>query len=312
VARKRNHRGTAWLLHHLMVLVGSIGFLFRQPLSTLMTSAVIAIALALPSGLYIALNNASEVSAGWDGSTQISLYLNPDIDEEQAGQLVARLKLDKDVERVALISREQGLQQFQALSGFGDALAFLESNPLPVVITVQPVVDPMRPHSIDSLMQNLQEDRMVELAQLDMQWVQRLYAILEAGQRAVLLIGGLLGLAVLLIVGNTIRLDIQNRREEIEVSKLIGASDAFIRRPFLYTGMLYGVIGGLLALLLIALSLSLLEAPIQRLSLLYHSSYQLSGLSRSDSLNLLLLSALLGLVGSWIAVGRHLRDIEPS
>lgn len=312
MAGKHNSRTMAWLVHHLMVLVGSIGFLFRQPLSTLMTSAVIAIALALPAGLYIALSNASAVSAGWDGSTQISLYLKSGVDEEQAGKLAARLRLNRDIERVAVISREEGLHEFQQLSGFGDAIAFLEINPLPVVVTVQPVVDPERPRAIDALLSTLEQEKQVEMAQLDMEWVQRLYALLEAGRRATLLIGGLLGLAVLLIVGNTIRLDIQNRREEIEVSKLIGASDAFIRRPFLYTGLLYGLTGGLLALLLITLSLYLLEAPVERLSLLYHSTYQLAGLTRSDSLSLLLISTLLGLSGSWIAVGRHLKDIEPS
>ena len=156
-----------------------------------------------------------------------------------------------------------------------------------------------------------EDENLVELAQLDMQWVKRLYTLLDAARRGVWIIGSLLSLAVLLIIGNTIRLDIQNRREAIEVSKLIGASDAFIRRPFLYTGIWYGISGGLLAWVLVGVSLGIMAAPVQELAALYHSNYELSGLDAGDIATLLILSCLLGLAGSWIAVGRHLSEIEP-
>jgi len=309
---KQNSRLVSYLTHHLQMFIASLGYLSRQPFSTLMTSAVIAIALALPAGLYIALDNASQLSAGWDGTTQISLFLKDNVSIEQAEKLAEKLRLDIEIEKVSIIDRDQGLKQFQQVSGFGDAIKFLDENPLPHVITVQPIVDQNRPDQVIHLVDALQEEALVELAQLDMQWVKRLYTLLQVAQRGVWIIGSLLGLAVLLIVGNTIRLDIQNRREAIEVSKLIGASNAFIRRPFLYTGMWYGISGGLLAWLLIAVSLGIMEDPVQKLAALYYSSYELSGLSSSDIVILILISCFLGLGGSWMAVGRHLSDIEPS
>lgn len=302
----------AYFIHHLRVLLASLGRLTRQPLSTLMTMAVIAIALTLPAGLYLALNNISGLSAGWDSSTKISLFLHTEADEKQAQTLLGRLQLHNEIEHISLISKDQGLEQFKQLSGFGDALQFLESNPLPIVLVIQPIIDPSRPDRIDHLLHELESEKLVELAQLDMQWVKRLYALLEIAHRVIWAIGGLLGLAVLLIVGNTIRLDIQNRRAEIEVSKLIGASNAFIRRPFLYTGFWYGLSGGLLAWLLTTLSLYMLAAPVEKLALLYHSDFQLSGLDSGDTFNLIMISCGLGLLGSWLAVGRHLDEIEPS
>ncbi len=233
---KQNSRMLSYLMHHLQMFIASLGFLSRQPFSTLMTSAVIAIALALPAGLYIGLDNASHLSAGWDGTTQISLFLKDKVSLKQAEKLAKKLRLDIEIEKVSIIDRDQGLKQFMQISGFGDAIKFLDENPLPHVITVQPLVDQQRPDQVIHLVDALQEEPLVELAQLDMQWVKRLYTLLDVAQRGVWIIGSLLGLAVLLIVGNTIRLDIQNRREAIEVSKLIGASNAFIRRPFLYTG----------------------------------------------------------------------------
>ena len=307
-----NTQITAYFIHHIRVLLGSLGHLTRHPLSTSMTMAVIAIALTLPAGLYLALNNISGLSAGWDSSTKISLFLHAKVNEKKAQTLVNRLRLHNEIDHISMISKEQGLEQFKQLSGFGDALQFLESNPLPIVLVVQPIIDTDRPDRIKHLLKELESDRLVEIAQLDMQWVKRLYALLEIAHRVIWAIGSLLGLAVLLIVGNTIRLDIQNRRSEIEVSKLIGASNAFIRRPFLYTGFWYGFSGGLLAWLLTSLSLTMLAEPVEKLALLYHSDFQLSGLSLGDTSSLIMISCSLGLLGSWLAVGRHLDEIEPS
>ncbi len=310
--RQKNSRLVSYLIHHLQMLITSLGYLSRQPFSSLMTSAVIAIALALPAGLYIALDNASQLSADWDGTTLISLFLNENVDIKKAEKLANNLRKSKEIEKVKIIDRDQGLKQFQKISGFGDAIKFLDKNPLPHVITVQPVTDQQRPDKVVHLVKKLQNEHLVELAQLDMQWVKRLYTLLDVAQRGVWIIGSLLALAVLLIIGNTIRLDIQNRREAIEVSKLIGASNAFIRRPFLYTGIWYGISGGLLAWLLISVSLGIMEEPVQKLAALYHSSYELIGLSGSDMASLVAISCMLGLGGSWLAVGRHLSEIEPS
>jgi len=302
----------AWGTNHLRTLLASLGNMSRQPASSLMTIAVIAIALALPSGLLVLLNNASHLSVGWDNSAQISVFLQNDASEKQAQALLKKLRLYNDIDDAKLIHKDQALQEFSKISGFGNAVEALDDNPLPHVIAVQPKIDPRRPDKIPHLLKQLNELPQVELAQLDLQWVKRLFAMLEIAQRGIWIIGSLLGIAVLLVVGNTIRLDIQNRREEIEVTKLIGGTDAFIRRPFLYTGFWYGFAGGLLAWLLTSLSIGLLDNSVTQLAALYNSGYQLNGLTFSETIALIVFSCCLGLVGSWIAVGRHLSEIEPS
>jgi len=309
--RKSSHL-RSYFGHHLRVSLASLGRLYAQPVATLMTAAVIAIALALPVGLYIGLANIAQVSTGWDGSTQISLFLHTDATLPDAKKLMQQLEKHKDIKKVELIDKEKGLQQFKEISGFGDALKYLDSNPLPIVLVVHPRILSNQPDRTTKLVDDLGKMKLVELAQLDVQWVKRLYTFIEIANRSIWVISSMLAIAVLLVVGNTIRLDIQNRREEIEVSKLIGASDAFIRRPFLYTGLWYGVIGGILAWIITLISLLLMEAPIHKLALLYHSDFRLSGLGATNTLFLILISCLLGLIGSWIAVSRHLKDIEPS
>lgn len=302
----------AWLTNHARTLIASLGTMTRQPASSLMTIAVIAIALALPSGLLVLLNNASHISVGWDNSAQVSVFLKPNISEKQASKLMGKLRLYDDIEQVSMINKDQALKEFQKISGFGSAIEALDGNPLPHVLTIQPVVDTDRPDKIRHLLKQLNQLKEVELAQLDLQWVKRLFAMLEIAQRGIWVVASLLGIAVLLVVGNTIRLDIQNRREEIEVTKLIGGTDAFIRRPFLYTGLWYGIAGGLLAWLLTVLSIGLLDGSVSNLANLYNSGFQLRGLSFVEAMSLIGFSCFLGLAGSWIAVGRHLSEIEPS
>lgn len=309
---KKSNRIRSYFGHHLRVCLGSLGRLYAQPIATLMTAAVIAIALALPVGLYIGLANIGQVSTGWDGSTQISLFLHTQVTKSEAKELMQRLEKHKDIKKVELIDKEKGLQQFKEISGFGDALKYLDSNPLPIVLVVHPRILANQPDRTTKLVKDLGEHKLVELAQLDVQWVKRLYTFIEIATRSIWVISSMLAIAVLLVIGNTIRLDIQNRREEIEVSKLIGASDAFIRRPFLYTGLWYGVIGGILAWIITLISLSMMESPIHKLALLYHSDFRLSGLGAGNTILLILISCVLGLIGSWIAVSRHLKEIEPS
>ena len=297
---------------HLRVSLVSLGRLYARPAATFMTAAVIAIALALPVGLYIALDNVGKLSSGWDGSTQISLFLHTHVTKQDALKLMARLQKHKHIKKIEFIDKEQGLKQFKEISGFGDALKYLDNNPLPIVLVVHPKTIGDHPESATSLVNELGKNKLVELAQLDVQWVKRLYTFLEIANRIIWVISTMLAIAVLLIIGNTIRLDIQTRREEIEVSKLIGASDAFIRRPFLYTGLWYGLIGGVLAWSITMISLMLMESPIHKLALLYHSDFRLSGLGFENTLFLILISCFLGLTGSWIAVSQHLKEIEPS
>jgi cell division transport system permease protein len=302
----------AWAINHLRTLISSLGTMTRQPASSFMTIAVIAIALALPAGLFVLLNNASNVSVGWDNSAQISIFLKPHVTEKQAKKLMVKLRLYDDVKNVSMINKKQALNEFKKISGFGDALDSLEDNPLPHVLTIQPLIDANRPDKIQYLIKQLNQLKQVELAQLDLKWVKRLFAMLDIAKRTIWVIASLLGIAVLLVVGNTIRLDIQNRREEIEVTKLIGGTNAFIRRPFLYTGLWYGIGGGLFAWLLTAISISLLDSSVENLASLYNSGFQLQGLSFSEGIKMIVFSCFLGLSGSWIAVGRHLSEIEPS
>ena len=304
-------RARVLLLRHLQVFFYSLGQLSRQPLSLFMTSAVIGIALALPTGLHVLLQNAQQISGGWDGAAQISLFLKHSVSDRQARALARELEQRTDIARVHYLSREQALAEFRQQSGFGDALEALKQNPLPAVLVIEPADSHSQPQQTAALLADLRRNPRVELAQLDMQWVKRLYAIMDIVHRGVLVLAGLLALAVLLVVGNTIRLAIQNRREEIVVMKLIGGTDAFIRRPFLYTGFWYGFFGALFAFLLVHLALLLLSGPVERLTALYHNSFELSRLEGGTTLGLLLAGVLLGLIGSWLAVGRHLRDIEP-
>ncbi len=301
----------SYFIRHFQVFFYSLGQLSRAPVSTLMTCMVIGIALALPTGLHTLLKNAQQLSGGWESTAQISVFLKKDIRPSQAQKLKSDIQRWPDVISVNYISREQALKEFQALSGFGDALKALNSNPLPSVLIVKPKLSRTSEQATQRLLDKLVNLRQTDKAQLDMQWVRRLYAIMNIVERGVFILGFLLALAVLLVVGNTIRLAIQNRRKEIVVMKLIGGTDAFIRRPFLYTGFWYGLFGGIIAWLLVSFTLISISSPIEKLTALYQNQFELNGMSFLTTLTLLWLSILLGLIGSWLAVGRHLRDIEP-
>ncbi|SEH08462.1 permease-like cell division protein FtsX [Candidatus Venteria ishoeyi] len=313
IFRSRLRPLDAWLLHHLHVLVFSLGQLSRTPFPTLMTAAVIGIALALPSGLYLLLDNARQLSQSWDDTVRISVFLNIDVSDVQAQQLATKLQQRSEIQQVQVISRAKALAEYQQLSGFSEALETLDGNPLPAVLVVQPQLNPELGASQNSqvLLALLQALPEVDIAQFDMRWLKRLLAIMEIIHRSVLVLAALLGLAVLLITGNTIRLSIQNRRQEIEINKLFGATDAFIRRPFLYAGLWYGLFGAVIAWSLVQLAFALLQNPVQKLSVLYQSHYQLSVFSYQDVFLLLATGVVLGLAGAWLAVSRHLQEIQP-
>ena len=301
----------SYFLRHIQVFFYSLGQLSRVPVSTLMTCMVIGIALALPMGLHTLLNNAQQLSGDWESTAQISVFLKKKISASQAQKIQSDIQRWPDVISVHYISREQALKEFQTLSGFGDALKALNTNPLPSVLIVKPELSKTNEQATQKLLTKLRNLRQTDKAQLDMQWVRRLYAIMNIVERGVLILGFLLALAVLLVVGNTIRLAIQNRRKEIVVMKLIGGTDAFIRRPFLYTGFWYGLFGGIIAWMLVSFTMLSISTPIEKLTALYQNQFELSGMSFLTTLSLLGISIILGLVGSWFAVGRHLREIEP-
>lgn len=304
------NRLSAWLLHHVQSLVFSLGKAYRSPSSTLMTVAVIGITLTLPSGFYLLLKNIQNISGDLRSSTQITLYLNMDLSMEQAQQFNHRLTARNDIADTLFIARDQALEDFRKHSGFGKSLDQLSDNPLPHTIIVQPVqhIDTL---SIKTLLSKLEAFPEVAIAKLDTEWLERLLTIVEIAKRSVIIISLLFSFAVLLIIGNTIRLDIQNRYQEIIVTKLIGATNAFIRRPFLYSGVWYGLFGGILSWLIVELSIIAISGPFSSLNLLYQSQYNLITFGVSDFLVITGCSTLLGLAGSWLAVARHLNDIEP-
>lgn len=302
---------TAYVLRHLQVFFYSLGQLVRAPVASLMTIAVIGITLALPSGLYVVIHNVQRLSAGWDGSAKISLFLKRDTSDEVAQLLSQKIRRMPAVATVEYLSPASALAEFKRLSGFGEALDALDYNPLPPVLIVQPVAELDNPARLEELVDKLGQDGAVDLAQLDLEWVKRLHALLQIARRGVWILATLLGLAVVLIIGNTIRLAVLNRRDEIEIIKLVGGTDAFIRRPFLYTGLLQGISGGLAAWLLVSLSLGLLATPVRDLASLYASSFHTETLGVQGVGILVAAGAILGWFGSRIAVGRHLRDIEP-
>lgn len=296
--------------HHRDVARESLRRLRSTPLPTLMTVLVIAISLALPAGLYVLLKNAQAVSEDWDGSAQISLFLRQKTSEDQGRKLAADLAKRADVKRTEYISRDQALKEFQEQSGLGDILKELGENPLPAVIVVYPVqTDVQRAQHLRNDLANMGE---VDIAQLDAQWVQRLYALLELGERLVVALSIGLALAVLLVIVNTIRLSIESRRDEIVIVKLVGGTDAYVRRPFLYTGFWYGLGGCIVALILIQTLLWWLDEPVQVIADLYRSQFELTGLGFGASLLMLVGSILIGLLGARLAVSQHLRAVEPN
>ena len=281
-----------------------------SPGSSVLTWLVIGIALALPVGLNVALDNVSQISAGWDSPAQISLFLQGEVSPDRLRELEGELGVRQDVSETRIILREEALDEFRTLSGFADVLASLQENPLPDLILVTPDAALDGP-GVSALRVELQGISGVAEAVLDMEWLQRLNSLMELSRRLVLAIGGMLVVGVMLILGNTIRLAIESRREEIVIVKLVGGSSGFVRRPFLYTGLWYGVGGGVLAALLVSAALWSLEKPISELAMLYESAFQLRGLGVMGSLNLVILGGLLGLAGAWLAVSRHLARIQP-
>jgi cell division transport system permease protein len=308
---RRNRNPVTWLLRHAQMSLSSLGRLSRSPVSTAMTAAVIGIALALPSGLHLLVDNVRELSGAWDGTASISLFLAEGLSDEQAEAVQAQIRRRPDVAETRLIDRSQALAEFRRLSGFGEAIELLDDNPLPAVVLVKPQAQLQDADVLAKLADELQAYREIDLAQVDLQWVKRLGAITGTFERAVLILAVLLAGAVLLIVGNTIRLEIQNRHSEIEIVKLVGGTDAFIRRPFLYEGLWYGLLGATIALLLVLIALLMLDGPVQRLAGLYESDFSLAVIDPVSLLGMLLGGPALGLIGAWIAVSRRLAEIQP-
>lgn len=300
----------AYLESHKASLLDSLKRMAGQPIGSFLTCLVMGIALSLPMGLSLLLDNIERLGGSWQRAAQISLFLELKADEAQGRVLSQRIEKMDDVAEVEWISREQALEELQQQSGIGEALKELPDNPLPGVILVTPrEVDKAR---LDGLRQRLAELPGVAQAQLDLGWVERLSAILKLGQRFVFGLTLLLVAALLLVIGNTIKLSIENRRAEIEVIKLVGGTDAYVRRPFLYSGAFYGLGAGILAWGVLAFGLDWLNEAVLRLAGLYGSNFSLGGVPVSEGVSLILGAVLLGYIGAWLAVARHLRELAPN
>ncbi|AXR07951.1 permease-like cell division protein FtsX [Salinimonas sediminis] len=299
------------LVSHVRQALGSLGELWRQPAASLMTIGVLGLSITLPSTLYILVKNTEKISAGWEQASEISLFLKAETNAGSAQQLITRIKTWPEVDSVTYIPADEALKEFQQLSGLGDAMAYLEANPLPDVVLVTPGEKFVSPQAAGQLLEKLTQQREVDVGKLDIEWLERLYAVLNIARELVTLIGGLLFISVVLIIGNTIRLNILNKRDEILVMKLVGATDAFIHRPFLYTGFWYGLLGGLIAWFAVIIILWWMDSSIQAFGSLYQKEFNITGLTGSALLTMLGLSVVLGLLGSIISVQRHVREIEP-
>lgn len=299
-------------VRHIQQAVGSLGELWRTPFTTVMTVLVLGISLSLPATLQLFVKNANTVSAQWNSASEISLFLKLSTSDKSAQNLVQRISLYPEVANVKYISAKQALADFRTLSGFGDAIDYLAKNPLPATVLVTPTQRFSQAQAVQELLNKLKKEREVEQGKLDLEWLTRLDAIASLIEDIVFAIGFLLCSSVVLIIGNTIRLAILNQKDAIAVMKLVGATDSFIQRPFLYAGVWYGILGGLFACIAIAILAQYLSSAITALTEVYQQQFELQMLSFSELITLIGFAVLLGLLGSFLSVRRHIRDIEPT
>ena len=299
-------RFRAWREQHAYSLVSSLGRMLRRPIASLLTIGVMAVAIALPLGLGVALANIERFSGNVRESREISVFLKPAVNAATAGRVADELRQRPDVAAVTIRTPEQGLAEFRQMSDLADSLDLLDENPLPSVLVVQPRDDGK------ALADALRRQPDADLVQHDAVWRERLSAWLAFGERLLWVVAALLGLGVLLVVGNTVRLEIGARREEIAVMQQLGATDGFVRRPFVYLGLCYGVAAGLLALGLLAGAGIALQSSLAGLLASYGGQFRLQGLDAAGAGMLLAVAGFAGWLGAWLASGHHLRQTRPT
>ncbi len=297
---------------HAQQAIGSLGDLWRTPFTSVMTVLVLGISLALPATLHLFVKNTDVITDQWQSASQISLFLKTSVTDKAAQNLVQRVQLLPEVANVQYISAQQALDDFKVLSGFGQALEYLDSNPLPATLIVTPTERASQSLAAKELLNKLEQHREVEQGKLDLEWLTRLQAIAQLVEDIVISVALMLCLSVVLIVSNTIRLAILNQKDAIAVMKLVGATDAFIQRPFLYSGVWYGILGGLFSGITVSLLAYYLSSSVEKITDLYRSSFTLQGLSAFEYILLLSFAVTLGLVGSYLSVRKHIREIEPT
>lgn len=295
-----------WLDQHLYSFVSSLGRAVRRPWATLLTVGVMAVAFALPLGLWLALQNVGHFAGDVQQSREIDLFLTPETPVARAQALAETLRARDDVASVEVRTPDQGLAEFRQRSGLADSLDLLDGNPLPALLVVVPEGDEAR---LVAALEALPE---TDLLQHDAAWRERLTGWMGFGERLTWVLAALFGLGALLVVGNTVRLDIQSRREEIGVLQLLGASDGFIRRPFVYLGAWYGLAAGALALGLLTLAALALRDPLAALARSYGSPFALSGLDPLGAALVVLAATVVGWLGAWLVTGHFLRQTRPT
>lgn len=300
-----------WLARHRQDALSSLARLREKPLPTLMTLLMIGIALALPGTLYVLTRNLSLLGEGWEQTAAISLFLKAEVGKEEARALARRLSGWRDLESVTVISPDQAMQELRAETGFAEAVEQLETNPLPFVLSLRPAPSLNTAAGLEGLREALAAMPEADLVRMDTLWLQRFQGIIQVGERAAMVLASALAVGVFLVIGNTIRLEIENRRQEIVIMETVGATPGFIRRPFLWLGLWYGCLGGLAAWFLIALARLLMQTPVSQLAALYRADFVLVGLDPPALATLIGGSLVLGLGGSWISVARHLAAIKP-
>ncbi len=301
----------AYLDQHAHALFSSLGKLVDAPFTSIMTIAVLAIAISLASGFYIVVANLQQLTGSLEASNQISLFLKDEVSDTSANKLADSIRQNPSIQQVTVFTKEQALQEFEAHSGFGDALKALEKNPLPIVIQVVPKNSLKDGVELENLHETLKRSVEVDFAQMDMQWVKRLQSFMEVARRGGILLSSLLGVAVLFIAGNTIRLELHNRREEVVIAKLVGATNAFIQRPFLYGGFWLGFLSGVASWFIVTVMMLILRQPVEKLSGLYDGSFQLLFLSYTETFALLAMSSLLSMLGAWTVLCYQLQQLKP-
>jgi cell division transport system permease protein len=302
---------STYFTRHLQALFGAIGRLVRTPLATLLTLIVIGVALALPAGLAITVQNLRMATGNLGNAVDFTVHFKTGTPIERVQQIAASARERAGIDGVTVRTAAEALEEFKQASGFGDALTALEDNPLPHHIVVRPAPGASGPAEIESTRRYFAAFPEVDIVQLDLDWVRKLHSLLDVLRRVLWVAMAVLGLGVLAVIGNTIRLEILNRRPEIEVTKLVGGSNAFVRRPFLYTGLFYGLGGAALAALITFGAMAYLEQAVGELSAQYGGRFRMSGLGSEGLLILAGTGAALGWLGALISTGRHLRRIEP-
>lgn len=307
--RRKNR---AWLRRHSYSFFSSLGVLIKHKLGTLMTTLVLGIAMFFPLGLYMTLINLEGINLRQDEWNAITVFFKSGTTQDEVKQVADELDQRLNPETIVVISPDAGMADFRDASGFGESLDILDENPLPWVMQVSPKRGPTEQVEarIGELTEFLQSIDSIEVTQFDYKWLQRLGRMMELGQAIVTILVLLFGLAVVVVVANTIRLDVASHAEEIEILALVGASNAFVRQPFLYTGLWYGLMGGFLAMLLLGLTMLYLGGPLGLLLETYGTLYSLRGLGISSTLLVLLCGGLLGWLGAWISVQRYLRRLK--